>query len=87
MYKINVSPAAEKQLKSLPKREQSKIVKRIAKLADDPRPAGVKRLQGITGLYRLRQGNWRIVYTIEDRRLIVLILKIGHRRNVYQSIS
>ena len=71
MYKVHTSPSAEKQLKILPKREQSKKIKRIAKLADNPRPTGVKKLQGMTALYRVRQGDWRIVYTVEENKLVV----------------
>ena len=84
MYSVEISPAAEKQIKSLPKREQTKIIKRAYKLADNPRPSGVKKLKGVSSLYRLRQGNWRIVYTIEDEKLVVLVVKVGHRREVYQ---
>ena len=83
MYKVEISPSAEKQIKSLPKREQTKIIKRAYKLVDDPRPPGVKKLKGVNSLYRIRQGDWRIVYTVEDKRLVVLVVKVGHRKEVY----
>ncbi|MDX8430809.1 MAG: type II toxin-antitoxin system RelE/ParE family toxin [Candidatus Algichlamydia australiensis] len=84
MYKIVVSPAAEKQIKKLTKREQTKVIKRIAKLAERPLPPSVKKLQGANSLFRVRQGDWRIIYTIENKKLTVLIVKVGHRREVYQ---
>ncbi|MDB2613548.1 type II toxin-antitoxin system RelE/ParE family toxin [Chlamydiales bacterium] len=84
MFKIEISPTAEKEIKSLPKREQTKIIKRIFKLSDDPKPAGVKKLKGMDSLFRVRQGNWRIIYTIENRKLHVLVLKVGQRKNVYK---
>ena len=83
MYSVKISSAAEKQIKSLPKREQTKIIKRAYKLAENPRPTGVKKLKGVNSLYRIRQGDWRIVYTIEDKRLLVLVVKVGHRKEVY----
>lgn len=84
MYNIEISPVAEKQIKALPKREQIKIIKRVYKLADNPLPQGVKKLKGIDSLYRIRQGDWRIIYTIEDKKLAVLVVKIGHRREIYR---
>ncbi|MFT4554261.1 MAG: mRNA interferase RelE/StbE [Chlamydiales bacterium] len=84
MYNVNISPAAEKQIKALPKREQTKIIKRVYKLADNPLPQGVKKLKGVDSLYRIRQGDWRIVYTIEDKKLSILVVKVGHRREAYR---
>jgi mRNA interferase RelE/StbE len=84
VYNVNISPAAEKQIKALPKREQTKIIKRVYKLADNPLPQGVKKLKGVDSLYRIRQGDWRIVYTIEDKKLSILVVKVGHRREAYR---
>jgi mRNA interferase RelE/StbE len=84
MYNVEVSPVAEKQIKALPKKEQEKIIKRVCKLSDDPLPQGVKKLKGVNSLYRIRQGDWRIVYTIEDQKLLVLVVKVAHRRDVYR---
>jgi mRNA interferase RelE/StbE len=61
-----------------------RILQRIRSLADDPRPAGCEKLPG-QERYRVRQGTYRIIYEIEDARLIVLVVKIGHRRDVYRS--
>jgi len=60
------------------------ITRRIAALADDPRPAGVKMLQGQHGYYRIRSGDYRVIYMIEDDVLVVLVVKVGHRREVYR---
>lgn len=84
MYKVVVSPAAEKQIKKLTKREQIKVIKRISKLSENPMPSSVKKLKGISSVFRVRQGDWRIIYEIENKKLIVLIVKVGHRRDVYQ---
>ena len=84
MYSVEISPAAEKQIKALPKREQTKIIKRAYKLADNPLPPGVKKLIGVDSLYRIRQGDQRIVYTIENKKLSILVVKVGHRKEVYR---
>jgi len=84
MYSVEISPAAQKQIKSLSKREQTKIIRRAYKLADNPLPPGVKKLKGIDSLYRIRQGDWRILYTIKEKRLSVLVVKVAHRREVYR---
>lgn len=84
MFSVEISPSAEKQIKALPKKEQSKVIKRIFKLAEEPIPSGSKKLKGVESLYRVRQGNWRIVYTVENKKLSVLVIKVGHRREVYR---
>ena len=84
MYSVEISPAAEKQIKALPKREQTKIIKRAYKLADNPLPPVVKKLKGVDSLYRIRQGDQRIVYTIENKKLSILVVKVGHRKEVYR---
>jgi mRNA interferase RelE/StbE len=79
-------PKALRHLAALPKSDQERITQRIDALADDPRPPGAKALQGQHGLYRLRSGDYRIIYKIEDDRLLVLVIKIGHRRDVYRRL-
>jgi mRNA interferase RelE/StbE len=81
-YRITILPAALRQLAALPRLEQTRVKESIDRLAGDPRPAGVKRLQGLREFLRLRSGNYRIIYTVEDDRRTVLIIKIGHRRDV-----
>jgi len=85
-YQVKILPAALRQLESIPKPDQKRIKNRIDALADDPWPSGVKRLHGKMELLRIRSGNSRIIYTVERDRLIVLIIKIGHRREVYRHL-
>jgi mRNA interferase RelE/StbE len=83
-YRVEFTNPALEQLRDLPREEQERMVPRINALADDPRPRGVEKLQGEDDLYRIRVGSYRIIYTIVDDRLIVLVLRIGHRRDVYR---
>ena len=83
-YKIEVSKSAKKDLKSLPRKDLLKIAIFIEELANDPLPAGCKKLKGIDNLYRVRQGNYRILYTIESKIITIVILKVAHRSKVYQ---
>jgi mRNA interferase RelE/StbE len=83
-YRIEFVKQSAKQLKYLPTEEQQKIKIKIDALADVPRPDGVVKLTGEDNLYRIRVGNYRIIYSIQDNQLLVLVIKIGHRRDVYQ---
>jgi mRNA interferase RelE/StbE len=74
-----------KDLRRFPKEDVGRIMERIRTLATDPRPPGCEKLSGLER-YRLRQGAYRIVYEIEDRRLVVLVVKAGHRRDVYRTV-
>ena len=82
-YKIQIKPSAVKELEKLPKKDIQKIVAKIQLLSSEPRPSNCEKLSG-DEKYRIRQGNYRIVYSIEDDKLIVFIIKIGHRRDVYK---
>ncbi|MGH7231304.1 MAG: type II toxin-antitoxin system RelE family toxin [Nitrospiraceae bacterium] len=83
-YSILLAPSAERQIKSLAEPVQKRIVKRLRTLRANPRPQGVKKLAGEDDLYRIREGDYRIIYTIRDKELIVLIVKIGGRKEVYR---
>ena len=83
-WQVDFTRSAEQQLRALPRRDQRRLAARIDALADNPRPPGVKKLAGEESLYRLRSGDYRILYTVKDALLIVLIIKIGHRRDVYR---
>jgi len=83
-YSILLAPPAERQLKSLTDSVQKRIVKRLKSLRENPRPQGVKKLAGEEDLYRIRDGDSRIIYTIQDKELIVLVVKIGNRKDVYR---
>ncbi|MDA2921487.1 type II toxin-antitoxin system RelE/ParE family toxin [Desulfobacterota bacterium AH_259_B03_O07] len=83
-YKILIKPSAVKEIESiLPKKDRQRIVARIAKLADNPRPKCCEKLTG-EEKYRVRQGWYRIVYLIEDQELVVYIFKVGHRKDIYR---
>ncbi len=84
-YSIEVKKSAAKEIERLPRRDLSPILHKIHSLADNPRPHGCEKLSG-QNQYRLRCGDYRILYTIEDKVLIVFIIKIGHRKDVYRSL-
>lgn len=77
---------ARKQLDDLPPKIQEQIVRKMETLADDPRPPQSKRLKGIDYLYRLRSGDYRIVYQIEDEIVTVLVVRVGNRSEVYRKL-
>ena len=83
-YLIELSRAAEKSLAALPGEARKRIASKIDSLAEDPRPDGATKLSGMENIYRLRAGDYRILYEIRDRVLIVLVLTIGHRKDVYR---
>lgn len=82
-YRILIKPSAVKEIEAIPlKKDRQKIIERIGKLALNPRPSGCEKLTG-QNKYRLRQGRYRILYAIQDRDLIVCVVKVGHRKEVY----
>ena len=83
-YKLIILPRAEKELKKLPEKEFRKVDEAILKLANEPRPSGCKKLQGIKDTYRVRSGNYRILYRIEDDELIIEVIRIADRKDVYR---
>ncbi len=83
-YSLEILPTAKRQLDRLPADIQRRVAEAINRLRESPRHAGTTKLSGEDGLYRARAGNYRIVYRIEDDRLLVLVVKIGHRREVYR---
>ena len=85
-YKVTILPSALDQLAELPRYDQKKIKERIDRLGVDPHLPGVKKLKGESDLFRLRCGNYRIIYSIDDVRLIVLVIRIGHRRDAYRGL-
>jgi mRNA interferase RelE/StbE len=84
-YRLLVKPSAAKEIERVgSKGDRRRIIERIAGLATEPRPTGAEKLAGYDDRYRMRQGNYRIVYMIDDARLEVTIFKIGHRKDVYR---
>jgi len=84
MYEVELLPAASRDLKRIEKKMQVRIVAALRDLAENPRPAGVVKLAGEDNVWRIREGDYRILYEIHDRRLLVLVVRIGNRRDVYR---
>lgn len=82
-YELVFRKSVAKDLRAFPARDVRRILERVRSLSGDPRPPGCEKLSG-QERYRLRQGNYRIVYEIADRRLLVTVVKIGHRRDIYR---
>ena len=81
-YEVRIVHSAEKEMDRLPTAVHARLSKRILSLEDNPRPRGIKKLRGRQE-YRLRVGDYRILYVIDDRKHTVIILAVGHRREVY----
>ena len=83
-YDVFIKPSALKELEAVDsKKDRQRIVRAILSLAQDPRPSGCRKLSG-RDKYRLRSGQYRIVYAVQDAILVVTIMKVGHRRDVYR---
>jgi mRNA interferase RelE/StbE len=83
-YEVELLPSARRELRRLPKPVQVRIAVGLRELGDDPRPAGVVKLSGAENLWRIRIGDYRVVYEIHDGRLLVLVVRVAHRRDVYR---
>lgn len=83
-YAIYYKKSIAKDLKAIALPERRLIVAKILSLATDPHPIGSVKLQGAARLYRVRQGDYRIIYSVEKGKLMVLVIKVGHRREVYR---
>ena len=84
MYQIVYTVSATKDLKRLANQAVKPIIRRIETLQASPRVMGTTKLRGYRDLYRIRQGDYRIIYKIEEAKLIILIVQIGHRRDIYK---
>ncbi|MDZ7580037.1 MAG: type II toxin-antitoxin system RelE/ParE family toxin [Deltaproteobacteria bacterium] len=82
-YEIFFKDSVWKELKKIPKNDLKKIISRVEQLGNDPRPMGCEKLTDHE-LYRIRQGNYRIVYSVQDKKLTVWVIKVGHRKDVYR---
>lgn len=83
-YRLLIKPSAVKDIEAIPsKRDRRRVVERISKLAEDPRPFGSEKISG-QEKYRVRQGRYRILYAIEDQDLVVQVVRVGHRKDVYR---
>jgi len=84
-YRVVIKPSAAKEIEAVgQKRDRQRIVTRIRSLAREPRPVGCEKLSGRRDLYRLRVSRYRIVYSVSDPELVVLVIRVGHRKEVYR---
>lgn len=83
-YTVRMDSRTCKALARLPGDMHGRIMRKLVALENNPRPVGVEKLSGPEDLYRVRVGDWRIVYAIRDRELVVIVIRVGHRRDVYR---
>lgn len=84
-YEVRLKSSAKKRLDKLPAKDRERILQRVVALGTTPRPPGATKLTG-SNAWRVRQGDYRILYTIEDEILMVEVIRIGHRRDIYRDI-
>jgi mRNA interferase RelE/StbE len=87
MYKVKVAEEAARFIRKQDKRIQRQIINNIRALAQNPRPQGCKKLQGYKELYRIRSGNYRIVYTVREKMLFVFVVRVAHRKDIYRHLG
>ena len=85
-YEVEILPSAQRELNSLPPQIRLRVDRCLQELAINPRPPGTKALKGeYKGCLRIREGDYRIIYRVEDNRLLVIIVRVGNRRDIYRS--
>lgn len=83
-YRVEIKASAVKEIAALPGREQRRVIRAIESLAAAPRPPGARKLSGSEDVYRVRVGDYRIIYQVFDKVLVVQVVRVGHRRDVYR---
>ena len=83
-YKVVISSSAEKSLKKVPKKDVQHIVVAMQRLAFHPFPVGSRKLSGYEKIFRIRIGKYRVIYEVEGQKLLILVLKVGHRKDIYR---
>jgi mRNA interferase RelE/StbE len=83
-YAIDIKPSARKELENLSDRLIARLIPKIEGLAPNPRPSGCRKLRGYKDLWRIRVGDYRVVYTVDDDRKMVSVTRVAHRRDVYE---
>ena len=86
-YRIELAPKAQRDFKALDGSIRRRIARRIDSLAENPYPQGIKKIEGEDELYRLRIGDYRVLYQVKGKILLVLIVGIGHRRDIYRRLG
>jgi mRNA interferase RelE/StbE len=84
IYTIEYKRSVEKELRKLPPAQLKSIVAKIRALATNPHPEGSVKLRGSSDLFRIRHADYRVIYQVQDKKLILLVVKVGHRREVYR---
>jgi mRNA interferase RelE/StbE len=83
-YRVEFKPAAERDLRSLPREIQERVRTEATSLAENPLPPGARKLEGREDVWRIRVGHYRVLYQIHSQELLVLIVRVGHRRDIYR---
>ena len=83
-HSIEISRTAERQLRKLPVADRRRVARAMVALGDDPHPPGSRKLLGYDDVFRIRVGVYRVIYSVSGRKLVIIILKIGHRKDVYR---
>ena len=85
LYSLTIKSSAAKELQTVSdKTTLTRLVEKIKSLANQPRPSGAEKLAGRSNLYRVRQGSYRVIYSVDDQSRVVDVVKVGHRRDVYR---
>jgi mRNA interferase RelE/StbE len=85
VYTLSIKPSAAKDLQSISdKVTLTRLIEKVKSLATQPRPSGSEKLAGRPNLYRVRQGNYRVIYSVDDEARVVDVVKVGHRKDVYR---
>lgn len=82
-YRVELTTAAARQVKKLPRPARDRVLDAIVKLTEEPRPSGARKLVGEQSAWRIRVGDYRVIYDVSDEELLVLVVRAGHRREVY----
>ncbi len=83
-YSLEIARTAEKQLRKLPADARTRVVRSMLALGEEPYPTGFRKLTGYDDVFRIRVGVYRVLYSVSGRRLVIIILKIGHRKDIYR---
>lgn len=83
-YAVEIKPSAQKELESLPDHVLARVVHRLESLAHNPKPAGCKKLKGFKDQWRIRVGDWRVLYILDEASRLVSVTRIAHRRDAYR---
>jgi mRNA interferase RelE/StbE len=84
-YSLSIKPSAAKELQSISEKATlTRMIEKVKSLATQPRPSGSEKLAGRPNLYRVRQGNYRVIYSVDDEARVIDVVKVGHRKDVYR---